>query len=79
LTLFEFQNCQPKSVQVKYRFLEGYRGVTGEMKERYGRDKNNLSRAEHPFYKGDSSDDGRDGAFFTPLLIIANYFTAEIV
>ena len=49
------------------------------MKERYGRDKNNLSRAEHPFYKGDSSDDGRDGAFFTPLLIIANYFTAEIV
>jgi hypothetical protein len=31
------------------------------MKERYGRDKNNLSRAGTPFYKGDSNDDGRDG------------------
>ena len=35
--------------------------MTGEMKERYGRDKNNLHRSEMPFYKGDSSDDGRDG------------------
>ena len=31
------------------------------MKERYGRDKNDLSRAQSPFYKGDFSDDGRDG------------------
>jgi hypothetical protein len=37
--------------------------MTGEMKERYGRDKNNLSRAGTPFCKGNSSDDGRDGAF----------------
>ena len=35
--------------------------VMGEMKERYGRDKNDLSRAQSPFYKGDFSDDGRDG------------------
>jgi hypothetical protein len=35
------------------------------MKERYGRDKNYLSRARIPFCKGDSSDDGRDGAFFS--------------
>jgi hypothetical protein len=36
------------------------------MKERNGRDKNNLHRAESPFYKGDSSDDGRDGDIFRP-------------
>jgi hypothetical protein len=35
-----------------------------ETKERYGRDKNNLHRAELPLYKGDSSDDGRDGEIF---------------
>jgi hypothetical protein len=34
------------------------------MKERYGRDKNNLFRAGTPFYKGNSSDDGRDGEIF---------------
>jgi hypothetical protein len=36
------------------------------MKERNGRDKNNLHRAESPLYKGDSSDDGRDGDIFRP-------------
>jgi hypothetical protein len=34
------------------------------MKERYGRDEKNLSRAETPFCKGDSDDDGRDGEIF---------------
>ena len=34
--------------------------VTGEMKERNGRDENNLSHAETSLYKGDSSDYGRD-------------------
>jgi hypothetical protein len=35
--------------------------VKGEIKERNGRDKNNLHHAETPFYKGNSSDNGRDG------------------
>ena len=35
--------------------------MTGEIREGYGRDENNLSRAETSFYKGDSNDDGRDG------------------
>ena len=34
--------------------------VTGEMKERYGRDYFHLSHAETPFYKGIPSDYGRD-------------------
>jgi hypothetical protein len=38
--------------------------VTGEMKERNERDKNNLHRAGTSFYKGDSSDDGRDEYIF---------------
>jgi len=38
--------------------------VTGEMKERNGRDENNLSRAQTPFHKGDSDDYGRDERFF---------------
>ena len=38
--------------------------VTGEMKERYGRDENDLSHAETPFYKGDSEDNGRDERIF---------------
>ena len=37
--------------------------VTEEKKERNGRDENNLSYAKNPFYKGDSSDDGRDERF----------------
>jgi hypothetical protein len=43
--------------------------MTGEIREGYGRDENNLSRAETPFYKGDSSDDGRDEAIFAMLLL----------
>jgi hypothetical protein len=39
--------------------------VMGEMKERYGRDKNNLSHAETPLCKGYSSDDGRDQRFLS--------------
>ena len=38
--------------------------VTGEMKERNGRDENDLSRAQIPLYKGDSDDYGRDERFF---------------
>ena len=38
--------------------------VTGEIWERYGRDKNYLSRPETPLYKGISEDDGRDGGYF---------------
>ena len=38
--------------------------MTGETRERYGRDKNNLSRAKTPIYKGISEDDGRDGGIF---------------
>jgi hypothetical protein len=38
--------------------------VTGEMKERNGRDKNDLSHAETPLYKGIPSDYGRDERFF---------------
>jgi hypothetical protein len=38
----------------------------GEMKERNGRDKNNLHHAGTSFYKGDSGDDGRDGEIFRP-------------
>ena len=34
--------------------------VTGEMKERYGRDENNLSRTQTPLNKDDSIDYGRD-------------------
>ena len=34
----------------------------GGIREGYGRDENNPSRAEPPLYKGISSDDGRDGA-----------------
>jgi hypothetical protein len=34
--------------------------VTGEMKERYGRDEKDHSRAGTPFHKEDSNDDGRD-------------------
>jgi len=34
--------------------------VTGEMRERYGRDENDLSRAQSPLYKGNPSDYGRD-------------------
>jgi len=34
--------------------------VTGEIRERYGRDENNPSRAQTPLYKGYPSDDGRD-------------------
>ena len=40
--------------------------VMGEMKERYGRDKNNLFRAESPLAKGIPEDDGRDGDYFRP-------------
>jgi len=39
--------------------------VMGEMKERYGRDKKNLSHAEPPFYKGILSDYGRDEGFLS--------------
>jgi hypothetical protein len=39
-------------------------GVTGGMRERYGRDKNNLSHAGIPLYKGFSNDDGRDEGFY---------------
>jgi hypothetical protein len=39
-------------------------GVTGGIRERYGRDKNNLSRAGTALYKGNSSDDGRDEGFY---------------
>ena len=42
--------------------------VTGEMKERYGRDENDLSHAEPPFYKGDSEDNGRDERIFIEKL-----------
>ena len=38
--------------------------VMGEMKERNGRDENNLSHAETPFYKGIPSDYGRDERIF---------------
>jgi len=38
--------------------------VTGEIRERYGRDENNPSRAQTPLYKGDSSDYGRDEGKF---------------
>ena len=38
--------------------------VTGEMKERNGRDENDLSHAETPLYKGDSSNYVRDERFF---------------
>jgi hypothetical protein len=39
--------------------------LLSKMKERYWRDKNKLSRVRTPFYKGNSSDDGRDGDIFT--------------
>jgi len=39
--------------------------VTGEMKERYGRDENDLHRAQTPLYKGVSNDDGRDEGFLS--------------
>ena len=39
--------------------------VMGEMKERYGRDENNLSRAQTPMYKGDSKGYGRDEGFLS--------------
>ena len=52
----------------------------GEIWEGYGRDKNNLSHAETPIYKGISSDDGRDGDVFalftltyTILIFLSNY------
>lgn len=35
------------------------------MKEGYVSDNNDLSRAESPLYKGNSSDDVRDGDIFT--------------
>ena len=35
----------------------------GEIWERYGRDKNYLSRPETPLYKGISEEDGRDGGY----------------
>ena len=38
--------------------------VTGEIRERYGRDENNPSRAQTPLYKGYPSDDGRDEGIF---------------
>ena len=38
--------------------------VTGEIRERYGRDEKDLSHVEPPFYKGNSSNDGRDGDVF---------------
>jgi hypothetical protein len=38
--------------------------VTGEMKERYGRDYFHLSHGETPFYKGIPSEYGRDERFF---------------
>ena len=47
--------------------------MTGEIREGYGRDENNLSRAETPFYKGDSSDDGRDEAIFAMLLLFLKF------
>ena len=37
---------------------------TGEIRERYGRDENDLSHVETTLYKGDSEDDGRDERFF---------------
>ena len=40
-------------------------GVMGEMKERNGRDENNLSHAETPFYKGIPSEYGRDEGFLS--------------
>ena len=39
--------------------------VMGEIKERNGRDEKNLSRAETPFYKGISSEYGRDEGFLS--------------
>ena len=47
---------------------------TGEMKERYGRDRNNHSRAGTPFYKGDSCDDGRDGVIEITLGVLTITF-----
>jgi len=38
--------------------------VMGEIWERNGRDENNLSHAETPFYKGISNEYGRDERFF---------------
>ena len=37
--------------------------VTGEIRERYGRDENDLSRPQTPLYKGDSDNYGRDENF----------------
>ena len=51
---------------------------TGEMRERYGRDKNNLSRAGIPFYKGDYCDDGRDKGFLSASLFFAATLIAMI-
>ena len=43
-------------------FSRSVKGVVmGGIWERYGRDKNYLSHAETPIYKGISEDDGRDG------------------
>ena len=42
--------------------------VMGEMKERYGRDENDLSHAEIPLYKGNPSDYGRDERIYASLV-----------
>ena len=49
----------------RYAYVILDKGVTGEIREGYVRDKKNLSRAETPIYKGISSDDGRDGDIFS--------------
>lgn len=40
-------------------------GMTGEIWEIFGRDKNHLSHPESPLYKGLSEDYGRDEAIST--------------
>ena len=57
------------------------------MKERYVRDKNDPSRSEFPLYKGNSSDDVRDGdildkvhsIFFPSLFYLLNRELAKIL
>ena len=57
------------------------------MKERYVRDKNDPSRSESPLYKGNSSDDVRDGdfsdkvhsIFFPSLFYLLNRKLAKIL
>ena len=51
--------------------------VTGEIRERYGRDENNPSRAQTPLYKGYPSDDGRDEGFYRFMHILSHFGSSD--